>query len=549
MGIILLALVLLPLQVASAQGGTLAALISGDGRLSSFDAAVGAADLGGMYNGPGPYTIFAPTDAAFAVLNDDSLTNANAVRQTLLYHTLQGGFTKADLYQQESVKTALGKSIRIQNLGNLLLNDSATLVVHDIQASNGVLHLIDIVLDHNKVGYGDPSEAPPADAGDSAETNPGEPAPEPEAPKAMPESNLVLIDPSQNPAFRGTGHIKYWSGIHSDSSSCKGTTWVVMKQMDGVTFVGSDRQTNPYRGDTTCAAALPVLCLTRDFSTPPASSRGENYHDGWAGGRVKATVPVSGSALNSLAAANQLCADAFGANYRMVEFHDGNYGAGIGEVSGWDIWAYGGLHNNQRYWVYNSDQPSNPWDSVQHKTAPPHNTWVDQVLYPGGDPAYKVGPWMGIQQGRSAGRGTCKGMTWAVNIQRDGMVLVGSDAITNPFTGDTSCDARLRILCIRVEGYTPPANSNGHDFTQYWSGGTVASTFPVTGHTLSTRAAANQQCVDANGPGWRMAEFHDGSLGTGGGLNGWQLWAYGGLHTGGRFWVSINDQPANPWNP
>lgn len=549
MGLLLLAAFWLPMQTASAQAGTLADLIANDGRLTTFNDAVGSADLGAMFAGSGPYTIFAPTDAAFDVLTNDSLTNANALRQTLLYHTVQGSYTKADLYQHERIKSALGKEIRVQNFGNLLLNDSATLVVHDVAASNGTLHLIDVVLNHQAVGYGgedaggDSAETPPAQGGEAVV------AEAPPAPTAMPESTLVLTSPSQNPAYRGEGNIAYWSGVHADSSQCKGTTWVLMKQMDGVSFVGSDRQTNPYRGDTTCAAPLPVLCIKRDFSTPPPSSRGENYFDGWAGARIRATVPKAGSELTSLGVANQICADTFGMDWRMLEFHDGAYGADIGEISGWDLWAYGGLHNNQRYWVYVNDQPSNPWDSVQHKGAPPNNTWVDQILYPGGDASYRVGPWMNMSQGMAAGRGTCKGMTWAINIQRDGLVLIGSDAITNPYTGDTSCDTRLRILCIRVDGHTPPAPSNGHDYTQYWSGGVVGQTFPLPGHVLSTREAANQACVDANGPGFRMAEFHDGSLGSAGGPNGWQFWAYGGLNTGGRFWVSINNQQANPWNP
>lgn len=53
-------------------------------------------------------------------------------------------------------------------------------------------------------------------------------------------------------------------------------------------------------------------------------------------------------------------------------------------------------------------------------------------------------------------------------------------------------------------------------------------------------------CVSSFGNGWRMAEFHDGSLGSQG--VGWALWAYGNLTTGQRFWVANNDQWANPWN-
>ena len=538
-------------QRASAQGGTLIDLINSDGRLSTMKGAVNSAELGTMFSGPGPYTIFAPTNAAFETMTNASLTSPNAVRQTLLYHTLQGSFTKAELYQHKSVKTALGKEIRVQNFGNLLLNDSATLVVHDIQAANGTLHLIDVVLDHNRAGWGGEAEAPAAGAagGDSAENGtPTEPAEPPPPPLAMPVSSVVLTDPGQNPAYRGAGHTTYWAGINSNSTSCKGTTFVVMQQMDGVTYVGSDRMTNPYRGDTGCGTPLPILCLLRDFSTPPASSRGVNYHDGWAGARVKATVPTKGSEIMSLGAANQRCEEAFGAGWRMAEFHDAGYGVRVGEESGWDFWAYGGLHNNQRYWIHVNDQPANPWNSVQPRPAPTLNTWVDQILYPGGDSAYVHGELMSMATGVAAGRPFCKGVTWSIHKQVNGMVMVGSDGKTNPFTGDTSCAERLPVLCIRVDGYTPPVNFAGNNFNDRWSAGTVGRSFPVPGTALTTRESANAVCSEAFGGGWRMATFHDGSLGTGQ-YNGWYLWAYGGLNTGQRFWIAINDQPANPWNP
>ena len=58
---------------------------------------------------------------------------------------------------------------------------------------------------------------------------------------------------------------------------------------------------------------------------------------------------------------------------------------------------------------------------------------------------------------------------------------------------------------------------------------------------LTSLAAANQMCTTFFGAGWRMAEFHDGW--------GWGMSAFGNVRSDTRFWVHINDQPANCWNP
>lgn len=553
-------------QVSKAQAGTLVEVIAADGRLGTFRSAIDSAELGAMLSSSGPYTVFAPTDAAFAVLPDDALTNPNAVRTTVLHHTLLSAKNSGNLSIESSMTNALEKQLTVsQENGQFVLNGSARVIVTDIEASNGILHIVDVVLDPNaQVAQPEPvaesppppppGQAPPSGeaAPDSAESAPPPPPPTPTPepkPQSMPETNLVLVEPSQNPAYKGEGKIAYWTGIQSDRTTCKGTTWVVMKQMDGVTFVGSDRQTNPYRGDTGCATPLPVLCFNRDFSSPPPlSSRGENYADGWAGGRVRATVPVPGTNLPTEQSADQLCEATFGLNWRMAEFHDAAYGAQIGEISGWDMWAYGGLNNNQRYWIKVGDQPANPWNSQRLFYAPEGDPWADQVVDPSQNAAYAPGEKVQPSFGFASGRAQCKGMTWTVLKQQDGLVLVGSDALTNPYSGDTNCNERLPILCINVEGFSPPANANGNNYSESWSGANVKQTYPFTGHDINTRDKANQRCVEVFGEGWRIAEFHDGALGTAG-TDGWKLWAYGGLTNNRRFWVSINDQAANPWSP
>ncbi len=541
-------------QFASAQSsGTLVEVIAQDGRLSQFSAAINSADLNTMLSSSGPYTIFAPTDAAFAVLTDDSLTNANAIRNTVLYHVLQSPKNSGNLSVESSFTNALGKQITVsQNNGRFVLNGTSTVIVTDIVGSNGIMHIVDVVLNSNPAAaqqqqQGNDNTAAGAD-NTSQDQQPAA-TPEPPKPTSLEESNLVMTDPGQNPMFRGEGKIPYWSGIQSDRMTCKGTSWVLKLQMDGVSHVGSDRQTNPYRGDTNCNIPLSLLCINRDFSSPPGtSSRGHDYYDGWAGGRLRATVPILGTELTSLGVANQRCESTFGPGWRMVSFHDGAYGAQVGEISGWDLWAYGGLESARRYWINVGDQPANPWNSVQPPKAPEINNYVTQIMFAGGDAAYVSGDKMMPSYGLSAGRNVCKGVTWVIEKQLNGLVLVGSDALTNPYTGDTNCNQRLPILCIRVEGFPPPANADGNNYSESWSGGQIGQTYPFSGHEINTREKANAKCVERYGSGWRIMEFHDGALGTAG-TDGWKAWGYGGLNAGRRMWISINDQPANPWNP
>lgn len=130
-----------------------------------------------------------------------------------------------------------------------------------------------------------------------------------------------------------------------------GMTWTVLEQRsDGIVRVGSDARTNPYQGDTAATTALPVLCLRVDGRAAPAGIPTTGFHS-WAFGEVKVTSPVPGSALTSRAAADQVCASAFGTGWRTAEFHDG---------VGWSLWASGTLPGG-RFWTAINDQPANPW--------------------------------------------------------------------------------------------------------------------------------------------------------------------------------------------
>lgn len=102
--------------------------------------------------GEGPFTIFAPTDEAFAALPagtlDSLLADKEALKNVLLYHVVQGDeIEAADVVELTSADMANGDTIAIKVVdGKVVLNDDVNVVTTDIAASNGVIHVIDKVL-------------------------------------------------------------------------------------------------------------------------------------------------------------------------------------------------------------------------------------------------------------------------------------------------------------------------------------------------------------------------------------------------------------------
>ena len=124
-----------------------------DGRFTTLVAAVEAAGLVDTLKGAGPFTVFAPTDDAFAKLPagtlDDLLKPENKHKLTdiLLYHVVSGKVMAADVVSLTSAPTVLGKDIKITvKDGKVFLNDTIQVIITDIETSNGVIHVIDAVL-------------------------------------------------------------------------------------------------------------------------------------------------------------------------------------------------------------------------------------------------------------------------------------------------------------------------------------------------------------------------------------------------------------------
>lgn len=121
-----------------------------DGRFTTLAAALGAANLVETLQGEGPFTVFAPTDDAFAKLPAGTvealLADIPALTNILLYHVVSGEVFAADVVMLESAVTVQGQtvSIRVEN-GKVFLNDSEVIIT-DIVTTNGIIHVIDAVL-------------------------------------------------------------------------------------------------------------------------------------------------------------------------------------------------------------------------------------------------------------------------------------------------------------------------------------------------------------------------------------------------------------------
>ena len=112
-------------------------------------AAVKAAGLEGALNGEGPYTVFAPTDEAFAKLPAGTvealLEQPEKLKAILLYHVVSGSVMAADVVKLDKAETLNGMTVAIRADDGVMVND-ANVIKTDIGASNGVVHVIDTVL-------------------------------------------------------------------------------------------------------------------------------------------------------------------------------------------------------------------------------------------------------------------------------------------------------------------------------------------------------------------------------------------------------------------
>jgi uncharacterized surface protein with fasciclin (FAS1) repeats len=122
------------------------------GSFQTLAKALQAAGLVDTLKGPGPFTVFAPTDEAFAKLPagtlDDLLKpeNKDKLRAILTYHVVAGEVPSARVVTLSSAKTVNGQEVKITTSGDKVMINNARVVKADIPASNGVIHVIDTVI-------------------------------------------------------------------------------------------------------------------------------------------------------------------------------------------------------------------------------------------------------------------------------------------------------------------------------------------------------------------------------------------------------------------
>jgi transforming growth factor-beta-induced protein len=138
-----------------------------DGRFTTLVAAVQAAGLVDTLKGAGPFTVFAPTDEAFAKLPAGTVENLlkpenlETLKNVLLYHVVAGNVMAADVVTLDgkTADTVAGSAVNISvKDGNVFLNETVQVIITDIVTSNGVIHVIDAVL------------LPPAEVSDIVDT-------------------------------------------------------------------------------------------------------------------------------------------------------------------------------------------------------------------------------------------------------------------------------------------------------------------------------------------------------------------------------------------
>jgi len=121
-------------------------------KFNTLVAAVKAADLVDTLKGPGPFTVFAPTDAAFAKLPAGTLEsllkpeNKAKLQSILTYHVVAGRVMAKDAKKLSMAKTVEGRNIDIKVMNGSVMINNAAVIKADVSTSNGVIHVIDSVI-------------------------------------------------------------------------------------------------------------------------------------------------------------------------------------------------------------------------------------------------------------------------------------------------------------------------------------------------------------------------------------------------------------------
>ncbi len=120
------------------------------GSFKTLATALTEAGLIETLKGKGPFTVFAPTDAAFAKLPKGALEgllkDKEALKKVLLYHVVSGNVTSDQVVKLSSAKTVQGQEVKIKVMDGKVHVDGATVTTADVKCTNGVIHIIDTVI-------------------------------------------------------------------------------------------------------------------------------------------------------------------------------------------------------------------------------------------------------------------------------------------------------------------------------------------------------------------------------------------------------------------
>ncbi|UOQ70599.1 fasciclin domain-containing protein [Hymenobacter cellulosilyticus] len=120
--------------------------------MSTLVRAVSAADLGGTLSGPGPFTVFAPTNSAFIQLPKGAMAglmkpeSKEKLKGVLTYHVIAGRLVASDLKDGQELTTVNGEKVKVSVKGGKIMINNATIQIPDVISSNGVTHIVDQVL-------------------------------------------------------------------------------------------------------------------------------------------------------------------------------------------------------------------------------------------------------------------------------------------------------------------------------------------------------------------------------------------------------------------
>lgn len=140
-----------PAPGTQANAGNVTDLIGSNPSLSTLSSVINEADLSNTLGEGGPYTVFAPSDQAFAALPAETRErllreeNRPLLRQILTYHVVPGSLT-ANQLQPGQVQTQAGNSVNVQVDGQQVRVNEARVIQPDLQASNGVVHIVDRII-------------------------------------------------------------------------------------------------------------------------------------------------------------------------------------------------------------------------------------------------------------------------------------------------------------------------------------------------------------------------------------------------------------------